>query len=229
VAHILLVEDDEQLSQQIKAWLAYDSHQVEIAADGSAGMAFLSDQRFDLVVLDWNLPDKSGLELCREFRAAGGQTPILMLSAKQAIDEKTSALDAGADDYLSKPFHPKELSARLNALLRRPNKLKPNMISLGGIDLDTTQHKALMGTTELAVSPREFALLQLLMENPNRVFTADEIVEKLWSAESEVSTSIVKVYVNKLRKRLADAQAALELRTARGAGYQLQLKQAPSD
>lgn len=219
LAKILLVDDDAQLSRQIKAWLGYDAHQMELAADTTNGLKRLNSQTFDLIILDWMLPDGSGLDLCRHYRSSGGQAPIIMLSARQAIDDKALALDAGADDYLGKPFHPKELSARLNALLRRPGRLKPTILKAGALELDTAAHKVFINGQELAIPPRELALLQFFMENPNRNFTADEIVDMLWSAESEVSPSVVKVYVNKLRKRLADCETRSTLRTTRGAGY----------
>jgi len=221
VANILLVEDDDGLIKQIELWLTYESHEVQTATNGRSARQALTSGNFDVIVLDWVLPDASGVDLCQEFRKHGGHTPILMLSGKQSTGEKVCALDAGADDYLAKPFHPKELSARLSALLRRPFALKPEVIRCGCLELNTKLRKIYSNGEELSMPQREFSLLELFMEHPGYVFTAEELVDQLWSAESDVSPSIVKVYVNKLRNRLADLRASVELSTARGAGYSL--------
>lgn len=229
MASILLVDDDQQLLEQVKAWLTYESHNVELCSDAACAARHLAERKFDLIVLDWNLPGQTGVDICREFRLLGGQTPILMLSARDSTDEKAMALDAGADDYLTKPFHPKELTARLAALLRRPAQLKPTVIAVGNLQLDTVACKAYANGQLLKLPPHEFSLLQLLMDSPTRVFSTAELLDKLWSAESEVSTSIVKVYVNRLRKTLTAAGASVQVQTARGAGYFLTTQEQPRD
>lgn len=222
MAKILLVEDDRELGCMISACLSYDHYTVESIGDGQQAVVLLKTSSYDLIILDWGLPGMSGIELCQRFRAVGGTTPILMLTARREIAEKERGLDCGADDYLTKPFDMKELSARIRALLRRSNgRLSQNDLSFGEIVLQPTNFQATYRGNELGLVAKEFALLELLMRHPGRVFDADEIISRVWTADEVSSHESVRQHIKNIRRKLSATGCPSLIQTIRGVGYKL--------
>ncbi len=223
MAKILLVEDEPDLSELIREWLKADKHVVEVVSSGEDAIDRLKFYKYDVVILDWILTGKSGLQVCQEYRATGGTTPILFLTAKKMIDEKEAGLDAGSDDYLTKPFEMKELSARLRALLRRPQVFSGSNLKVGGLDLDTSTRKVFYHGEELSLLPKEFALLEFLMKHQNKVFSSEALIERVWNSESDASPEVIRTYIKRLRKRLDIEGKPSLLQTVHGVGYKLEV------
>jgi DNA-binding response OmpR family regulator len=221
MAKILVVEDDQQLAKLISTWLGEESHVVEVVQDGDTGLDRLRFYSYDVAVLDWDLPKISGPEICRIFRSGGGHIPILMLTGKSDIADKLAGFDAGADDYLTKPFHPRELSARLRALLSRPTQSVKRVLSVGDLELDSQTHVVQKGGKPLHLMPREFALLEFFMLHPDEPFSTEALLNRIWPSSSEVSTDLVKVYIAKLRKKIDSEGESSPIVTVHGVGYKL--------
>lgn len=219
MAKVLLVEDDRQLSNLIVDWLKGEGHLPEAVAKGTDGLEYLRSFKFDLVILDWDLPGLSGLEVCREFRNSGGKTPILMLTGKTHIDEKAVGLDSGADDYLTKPFHFKELGARLRALLRRPASVQANVLTAGHLVLDPVTRQAQARGKELNLQPKEFALLEFLMRHPSQPFSSESIIERVWSSDTEAAPDTVRIQIMRLRNKIDESGKESMIRTLHRVGY----------
>lgn len=221
MAKILLVEDEPDLSELVGEWLKAEHHVVEIVANGEDAVDRLRFYKYDIVILDWMLPQKSGIEVCKQYRSTGGTTPILLLTAKKHVDEKEAGLDAGADDYLTKPFEMKELSARIRALLRRPQAFSGSKLQVGDLSLEPNTFKVMRGQDEINLLPKEFALLEFLMRHPNQVFSAEALLDRVWSSDSEASPETIRTYIKRLRKKIdVDGQASI-LSTVHGVGYKL--------
>lgn len=219
VAKILLVEDDNTLSEQVDSWLTHEQHVIEVVSEGKEAIDRLRLYTYDLVVLDWGLPDITGIKVLKDYRNEGGKTPVLMLTGKGEIEEKMTGLDTGADDYLTKPFHFKELSARVRALLRRPSDVKSINLKAGNLELDTVSHKVTIDGAEIKLLPKEFQLLQLLLSHPDQVFSADALLERVWSSESDTTVDSVYTYIKTLRKKTAACNAPNLIRTVPNVGY----------
>lgn len=224
MAKILIVEDDLELCTRIVEWLTFEQHTVEAVHDGREGSERLKFYTYELVILDWQLPNMTGLEICKKFRAAGGLTPLLMLTGKGEVSDKEEGLDSGADDYLVKPFHMKELAARLRALMRRPSMPTGNVLKIRDFALDTLTKKFLNGETEIALSPKEYALMEYFMRHPDEVFSQEALLERVWSSESEASIFSVYTAVKTLRKKLTIGGGKPVLTTVHGLGYRLESK-----
>lgn len=218
---ILIVEDDAEVRDVLKTWLVSENHTVDCLNDGADVLDRLQHFQYDLAVLDWDLPIKSGVDACREYREAGGTLPIIMLTGKSDVDSKTEGLDAGADDYLTKPFHPKELSARIRALLRRPAEVKQSSLQLGSLSLDPTAKTLSCGEKTVELLPKEFAILEFLFRHPEEHFSSEAIVARVWSSESESSPDTVRVHITKIRGKLKQLGAGDRLVTAAGYGYKI--------
>jgi len=221
LSKILIVEDDVQLAEIIGRWLTNEHHVVELVEDGKDALSRLKLYAYELVILDWQLPGMEGIEILNEFRAAGGRTPVLMLTGKRSVEEKMLGLDSGADDYLTKPFHGKELTARVRALLRRPVTVLDNILKVGDIELDTQTYKAHRGGTDLKLVPKEFALLQFLMRYPGRYFTASKLLSEVWPSESESSTDALTTCLKRLRRKLDPEGQDSVIKNVHGMGYAL--------
>lgn len=221
MAKILIVEDDVQLAEIIGRWLTNEHHVAELVADGDDALSRLKIYSYELIILDWQLPGTSGLEILSQFRAAGGNTPILMLTGKRTIEDKMLGLDSGADDYLTKPFHGKELTARVRALLRRPVSVLDNILKVGDIELDNQTYKALRGGADLKLVPKEFALLQFLMRHPGRYFTSDKLLSEVWPSDSEASTDALTTCLKRLRRKLDPEGQESVIKNVHGMGYAL--------
>jgi OmpR-family two-component system manganese-sensing response regulator len=211
---ILFVEDDKDLSAVVNEWLAADGYTVEVAHDGLTGWEFLRQYNYDVVILDWNLPGLSGPEMCNRYRAAGGLAPVIMLTAKSQITEKMEGFDSGVDDYLTKPFNLKELSARLRALLRRPQAVVTNVISNGYIELDVVKRRITKGGVEVHLLPRDFELLEFLMRHLDEVFSSEALLQRIWGSDAEATSDALRTSIKRLRQKLdvgdSDAQSFIE-------------------
>ncbi len=221
MAKVLVVEDDRQLSELVVDWLHGEGHVAEPVYKGSHGLERLQYYKYDVVILDWELPEMSGIEVCREYRNGGGATPILMLTGKREIEEKETGLDSGADDYLTKPFHIKELAARLRALLRRPAAVNQNVLRAGDITLRLGSRQAFRGEEELNLQPKELALLEFLMRHPNQPFSSEAILDRVWPSESDAAPDTVRIQIMRLRKKIDVEGKDSMIRTAHRVGYML--------
>lgn len=221
MAKILLVEDDTNLGTLLKMQLEQARHMVDHVANGLNALSQLKFNSYELVILDWMLPDISGIDVCRQFRGQGGRTPILMLTARGAVEDRASGLHAGADDYLVKPFHPVELNARVLALLRRPQNYAGKLLTVRDIELDTETARVFRAGQELDLTAKEFSLLELLMRYPNQSFTLETILNRVWQSDSAASVDTVRTHMKTLRRKLGDTEENGIIRTKRGAGYRI--------
>jgi DNA-binding response OmpR family regulator len=218
---ILLVEDDTDLAMTVSEWLGLEQHLVESVFNGIDALERLHMCDYDAIVLDWILPDVSGIDVCKSFRANQGTTPIIMLTGMSSIADREKGLDAGADDYLTKPFAMRELSARLRALLRRPFKLLPNLLKIKDVELDPGKHRVLRNGQEIELLPKEFALLEFLMKNDDQVFSSEELLRRLWHTDSEATTEAIRTCLKRLRKKLGETEQNSIIETVYGVGYRL--------
>ncbi|PTB18280.1 DNA-binding response regulator [Trinickia symbiotica] len=216
---ILVVEDDAEIGAAIRHRLTRLGHAVDLEADGASANALLAIERFDLVVLDVMLPSMDGFAILRRLRAAGGATPVLLLTARSTIDDRVSGLGLGADDYLVKPFDYRELEARVQALLRRGSGHANDVLTVGALVVDRSSRLAELEGKPLSLSRQEFALLEILASRPQRIFPKEELLSQLFSFGNEPSTNAVEQYVTRLRKKLLGS--SVEIRTVRGMGYQI--------
>ncbi|HEY9784643.1 MAG TPA: response regulator transcription factor [Candidatus Obscuribacterales bacterium] len=222
---ILLVEDDAKLANMVRNWLKSQLHIVDATASGEEALEMLHRYPYDLVILDLMLPDLSGLDVCRKYRDAGGKTLILMLTGKQTVSDRETGLDAGADDYLTKPFDVRELSARVRALLRRnPGLLASDTIKIGELELDAKARTVLKSGKQLDLAPKEFLLLEFLMRNPNQVFSTEALFDRVWKTDSNSSLDTVRVYVSRVRNKIGEEIDSPRLETLHGIGYKLVVK-----
>jgi DNA-binding response OmpR family regulator len=223
MAKILLAEDDTQLAALVEDWLKSEHHVVDHVETGTDAVDLLHASRFDLLILDWNIPGVSGVEVCNEYRNQGGTSPVLMLTGRDKIEDKEQGLDAGADDYLTKPFHLRELSARIRALLRRPPDMASNVIEHGRLMLDISACRLLKDGQPIELFPKELALLEFLMRHPNKVFSIEALQERVWSADSEASPETIRVHIARLRSKIQNEGEKPLLRTVHRQGYMLDI------
>ncbi len=223
---ILLVDDDEALMDTLANHLIHQRYAVDIATDGQGAQGYLDMFSYDLVVLDLDLPDGSGIKFCEAFRRGGYEQPILMLSATSIPAKKVRALDAGADDYVVKPFNLDELAARIRALLRREQVGLPTVLQLGGINLDPSTCEITYNDAPVHLTPKEFALLELFLRRPNRVYSLDAIIDDLWAFENPPSEDAVRTHIKGLRQKLSKVGAPRNLiKTVYGLGYRLNVSE----
>jgi DNA-binding response OmpR family regulator len=217
---ILLVEDERSAARMIAKGLREHGHAVDLAGDGTSALQQATDARYDMIVLDRMLPGTDGLEVCRAVRATGDAVPILMLTARDAVDDRILGLDAGADDYLTKPFHFGELLARIRALARRRAlPLVPERLQRGRLTLDTRTQEAWLDGVRVELTAREYALLEYLCRKDGAVISRDEIAEHVWDNRYDPCSNVIDVYVQRLRRKL-DRDERSWIQTRRGAGYQ---------
>jgi len=218
---LLVVEDEKKVASFIKKGLEEEGYVVDLAADGEGGLDMALNQVHDLIILAPHLPKKSGLRVLQELRAEKVNTPVLLLTVRAAVEDKVLGLDAGADDYLTKPFAFQELLARVRALLRRRAEAEAVILRVADLTLDPARRLVSRGEEKIELTPREFTLLDYLMRNPGRVLTRTMIAERVWGYDFDPMTNVIDVYVNYLRKKIdADREPKL-IQTVRGVGYVL--------
>ncbi len=220
MARILIIEDEEKMARTIAPVLREEGHVAETAADGRTGLSRAVDDSFDLLIVDWMLPERSGVQVVRGLRAAEVNTPALMLTARAQVEDRVEGLDAGADDYLPKPFALPELLARVRALTRRQGgDTTAAVIRAGDVTLDPSRHVVRLRGEKVDLTAKEFALLATLMQRPGQVFSRSVLLDTVWGVPGEVTTSVVELYVSYLRKKLDRAGEPSRIRTVRGVGY----------
>ncbi|MBP8718741.1 MAG: two-component system response regulator RppA [Candidatus Caldatribacteriota bacterium] len=218
---ILVVEDEKKLVEIIKKGLVEEGYSVDIALDGEEGQYMAENTPYDLVILDIMLPKKDGIAVCQELRLKEINTPILMLTAKDRVEDRVKGLDSGADDYLVKPFAFSELVARLRALLRREAISKSPRLQVGDLVMDTLTREVWHGEKKIELTTKEYALLEYFMRHPNVVVTRTMLMEKVWDYDFEGMSNIIDVYIRRLRFKLGEEGAKSIIETVRGAGYRL--------
>jgi DNA-binding response OmpR family regulator len=218
--HVLIVEDQLNVSNYLKRALEEQGYAVDMARTGQEALDWAAVVAYDLIVLDIMLPEVNGITVCRRLRSQGHQAAILMLTARDTVDDRVTGLDAGADDYLVKPFELKELLARLRALARRRTAKDPTL-KVGNLSLDTRTHVVMYSDTIIRLTAKEYAVLECLMREPDRVLTRTEIADSIWSYEVYNQSNVVDVYIRNLRRKIDDSFGQKLIHTVRGAGYLL--------
>lgn len=218
---VLLVEDNRRLNNSIRLSLVDDGYAVDPAFNGIEGQELAELTPYDVIILDIMLPMKSGLDVCRDLRRKRINTPILMLTARDSIDDRVAGLDSGADDYLVKPFAIEELRARLRALLRRESDDKNGQIRLADLVLDPATHFVQRGGKPIELTAKEYGLLEYFMRNPNRLITREMAESHIWNYDYEASSNVIDVYIRRLRRKIDDPFEIKLFETVRGSGYRL--------
>jgi len=220
---ILVIEDEHRIANSIKQGLEQESFAVDVAYNGEKGYDLATVESYDLIILDLMLPGMNGHEICANLRKTNNHTPIIMLTARDELNDKIKGLSIGADDYLTKPFAFTELLARIRALLRRPKKLLPNTLSCGDLEIDTENFEVRRSQKIIELSKKEFALLEYLVRNKNLVLSKDKIIEHVWSYESDVLQNTVEVYIGYLRNKIDKPYKNKKplIKTVRGFGYKI--------
>ena len=222
---VLIVEDDKRVAATVRRGLEAEGFAVDVALTGPEGLWMATENPYDVIVLDIMLPEMSGYEVCRKLRDAANWTPILMLTAKTGEYDQAEALDTGADDYLTKPFSYVVLLARIRALLRRSGRAEPVVVyAAGDLVLDPARHRCVLGDTEVALTAREFAVLEYLMRRAGEVVAKSEILDNVWDFAFDGDPNIVEVYIRHLRKKIDEPFGRHLIETSRGAGYRLDPK-----
>lgn len=216
---VLLAEDDQRIANFIIKGLRENAYAVDAAADGEDALYQAAINIYDAIILDVMMPVKDGFAVCRELRESGVKTPVLMLTARDAIDDKISGLDYGADDYLTKPFEFGELLARLRALLRRSGEIRPPKIVVEDLEIDTTAQTVRRGGGEISLTTKEYTLLEYLAREKGKVLGRAEIAEHVWDENFDVFSNLIEVYVNRLRSKMDEGYDVQLIHTRRGAGY----------
>ncbi len=216
---ILVVEDEKDLAEALGRGLTRQGYPVDLAFDGESALDMAEINNYDLIVLDLNLPKVDGIEVCRRIRASGSAVGILMLTARSGLDDRVSGLDTGADDYLIKPFHFPELLARVRAILRRDGEQRSSILRAGDMVLDPNAMKLFVGDAEIALTSKEFGILEYLIRCAGRVVSQEELLEHVWNDDANMFTQTIKVHINNIRKKLADAGGPDRISTIKGRGY----------
>lgn len=220
-AHILLVEDEVKLARFVELELSFEGYQVSVANDGLSGLTMARESHPDIVILDWMLPGMSGVDICRRLRSTGEKVPIILLTAKDEVSDRVTGLDAGADDYVVKPFSIEELLARIRAHLRRNQEEDVDVLLFENLKLNRSTREVYRGTRQIELTAKEFDLLEHLMSHPRQVITRDRILEEVWGYDFMGDSNIIEVYIRYLRLKLeADNERRL-IQTIRGVGYVL--------
>ena len=218
---VLVIEDEVRMARLLKRALEEEGHAVDVAADGPDGLWMATENSYAAIVLDVMLPGFDGFELCRRLRAASVWVPVLMLTARDEVGDRVRGLDAGADDYLVKPFSLLELAARLRALARRDDRRRPAVLAEGDLKLDPASKRAWRGRSELQLSPKEFALLEFFLRHPGSVLTRTQLIESVWDFAYDGTSNVVDQYVNYLRRKVDVPFGRHDIETVRGMGYRL--------
>jgi DNA-binding response OmpR family regulator len=218
---LLVVEDDPRIARFVAKGLREQSYAVDVVGTGEEALYQSSINSYDLVILDVMIPPPDGFEVCRTLRKSGHRMPILMLTARDSVEDRIGGLDQGADDYLTKPFEFRELLARLRALLRRTGQLQPAQLAVGDLVVDTVGQAVTRGGRAISLTAKEYALLEFLARNPGRVMGRAEIAEHVWDEEFDPFSNLIEVYINRLRRKIDEGTTKPLLHTRRGSGYML--------
>ena len=219
---LLIAEDERDLAEALTVFFEKNQFTVDAVYDGQDAYDYASGGGYDAVILDVMMPKMDGVEVLRRLRADGFSAPVMMLTAKAEKDDRVAGFDAGADDYLPKPFAPDELLSRVRALLRRAGDYKPTVLTFGGLALDCAAGTLTCGDEVIRLSGREFQVMELLMRSPQMLFTAERIMEQVWGWDSDAEISVVWVHISNLRKKLKSIGSAVTIRAVRGMGYLLE-------
>jgi OmpR-family two-component system manganese-sensing response regulator len=221
---ILLVEDNEENATFLKELLLGERYLVDHIDDGQTALLQLQCAEYDLLILDWQLPRVSGIEICKQYRASGGKSPVIMLTGKMTDVDKETGLDAGADDYLTKPYSLKELLARLRALLRRVSLQQEAKLVVADVEMDTANFLVTKGGVEIPLLPKEFALLEFFMRNTNKVFSSETLLQRVWDTDSEASTNALRSAMRRLRQKMGEDGDNSIIENIHGVGYRMRGK-----
>lgn len=221
---LLLAEDEQRLSRALVAILERNHYSVDAVFDGEAASEYLSAENYDGVILDIMMPKKDGITVLKELRSQGNQVPVLLLTAKSEIDDRVQGLDAGANDYLPKPFDSRELLARIRAMTRVNSAQASSVLEFGNITLDQTTFVLSSPTGSFRLANKEFQMLEMLMSNPHMLISSERFLEKIWGYDSDAEINVVWVYLSYLRKKLASLNANVQIKATRNAGYSLEEK-----
>jgi DNA-binding response OmpR family regulator len=221
MSKVLVVEDQTELSELIRDSLTAHDYLVDCAITGPEALNQLRQYQYDLIILDLNLPGLSGIDVCRTFRQHGGSTPVLMLTGNRTIDDKEIGFEAGADDYLTKPFHFRELTLRVKAMIRRGpgQSAHSDILSCGEIQLYLNEHRVTRGGDEVALLPKEYALLEFFLRHPGQVFSAEALIQRVWASTSDSSPETIRSYITRLRNKLGSSEQEPIIVTVHGVGY----------
>ena len=221
---LLFAEDDRDLSAAVKALLERSGYLVDAVYDGAEAVSFAEAEEYDGIIMDWMMPEKDGIQALQEMRGKGIQTPCIMLTARDAVEDRVAGLDAGADDYLSKPFDAGELMARIRAMLRRRESYVPDTLQWEDLTLDKGSCELKCGGRSVRITGKMFQLMELFMENPRILFSVQQLIDRVWGWDAEAEINVVWVNISQLHKKLADLDTAAEIRVHRGTGYSLEKK-----
>ncbi len=219
MAKILVVEDDHSVAQSIEEFLKAEQHTVDVVHDGQDALERLDVFHYDAMVLDWNLPRLNGIDVCKATRAGGSSMLIIMLTGKTDLDARLTGLDTGADDYMTKPFHPSELAARVRALLRRPAMVQDEVLKKGDLVVNTHTRKVTKADKEVALQPMEYKLLEFFLRHPDRLFSSEALLRRCWSDEADISLDAIYTCIRRLRKKLDMEKDTSIIRTVHSVGY----------
>lgn len=219
--HLLVVDDEPKVVALLKRALERDGHTLEVATNGEAALSAIREANFDALILDVMIPEPDGLEVCRRLREHGDWTPVLLLTGRGAVEDRVNGLDAGADDYLPKPFSLTELSARLRAITRRAEQAEAEVLQVGNLLLDPAAHRVTRNGTAIELTPKEFALLELFMRRRGEVLSRSVILDHVWDFAYEGGSNVVDVYVRYLRDKVDRPFGEKSIETVRGVGYRL--------
>ena len=221
---VLLVEDEPRMASVIAKGLREHTHAVDIAIDGNAALYQVSINDYDLIILDVLLPGRDGFAVCREIRGRGNSTPVLMLTARAAVDDRVEGFESGADDYLTKPFSFRELLARVKALLRRETRLRPEVLQVGDLMIDSGSHRVSRANREVTLTAKEYALLEYLAQHMGQLVSRADIATHVWDDSFDPFSNTIEVYMNRLRKKIDENHSSKLLHTRRGEGYILEAR-----
>lgn len=220
---ILLAEDEKEMSNAIVAVLKHEHYSVDAVYDGQDALDYLETGLYDGAILDIMMPKMDGVSVLKEIRKKGMDVPVILLTAKSEIDDKVEGLDAGADDYLTKPFAMKELLARLRSITRRQGEVTDNVIEFSNLKLDRSTFMISTETDSLRLANKEFQMLEMLLSNPGQIISTEQFMDKIWGYDSETELNVVWVYVSYLRKKLSKIGAKVNIKAARGVGYLVEM------
>ena len=219
---ILFADDDRQLCRAARTLLEHEGYTVETAYNGADALELAETGEFDGMILDWMMPEMSGIAVLEELRRNGVTTPCLMLTARAEVEDRVTGLDSGADDYLSKPFNTSELLARLRAIIRRHEVYAPELVRFGDLTLDKGAMELRCGDIAVRLGNKAFRLMEMFMENPRRVFTVDQLITRVWGWDNETEMNLLWVTMSQLRKKLTELGTSAEIKAVRGVGYSLE-------